>query len=447
MTTLTLVTVAVIAYGVLNRYGYSRALALGGATPAGAALVAGTTAVPTFYAAAIGAAIALALATLPNGVGAPRARQRFPPGTSLLVLFAAWSIGVTLLAPQLLAGARVLPAAGGDAHLIPGVLTSSNIAQIIYVVLSVCVVIFLARSPHAGPELIGLAVGTCTLLSLWRYTGAGFPEGLFDNSPSFNFIETAPGGVQRFRGILSEPAGLATASLVTISYMLPRAVALRGWRRFGALAIAGAAGYMGTISTSTTFVVAGGLIAVIALLTFVTGFFLRRTSVSELVSVVACAMVIVALFVLPIVFAFAQAAVDEKVSSSSYDTRSNSDSLAYEIFLDTFGFGTGVGSTRASSFLPGLLATTGLVGTLLFAAAVAGLLFQAAPIRAYRPVVWALVTVLVVKIVSGPDLSDSSGVIWMSLGLLSRAAQEPGARKPFRSLLPVPSARGRPADS
>ena len=378
MTTLTLLTVVVIAYGALNSHGYGRALALSGSTAAGAALVLGSTVVPTFYAAGIGAAGALAMATLPDGIGAPRPHRPFPPCVSLLVLFCAWSIAVTLLAPQLLAGARVLPASGGIAYLIPGLLTSSNQAQIIYLILSVCVVIFLARSPKAGPELIGLSVGLCTLLSLWRYlyttVHGPFPDGVFDNSPSFNYIETAAGGVQRFRGIFSEPSGLAIASLVTIGYMLPRAAQVRGLRRIGALLIAGTAGFLGTVSTSTTFLVAGGIVAVIAALSFGVGFILRRTAVSEFASLLTCALIIVALFVLPIVFTFVQAAVDEKVSSSSFGDRSNSDATAYSIFLDTFGFGTGVGSTRASSFLPGLLSTTGLVGTLIFAAAVGGLL-------------------------------------------------------------------------
>jgi hypothetical protein len=39
------------------------------------------------------------------------------------------------------------------------------------------------------------------------------------------------------------------------------------------------------------------------------------------------------------------------------------------------------------------------------------------------------VAVLVLKVVAGPDLSDSSGILWMSLGLLSRAALVAQARK------------------
>ncbi len=107
--------------------------------------------------------------------------------------------------------------------------------------------------------------------------------------------------------------------------------------------------------------------------------------------------------------------------SSSYSDRSSSNSDSLGVFLDSWGIGVGLGSARASSFLPTLLSATGLLGSLLFSGAVAGLLAGGARYRPYRPVVWALISLLVVKLVAGPDLSDSSGVLWMSLGLLSHA--------------------------
>jgi hypothetical protein len=425
VTSLTLVTLVVIIYGVLNAGGYGRALALGGATAAGAAVVVGSIAVPTFYAVALGTVVALGLQLLGHGRSPSPSRRRLPPGAPLLLLFLGWSALVTVLAPTLFNGAEVLTP-GGARRLASGFITTSNIAQIIYLVLGVCVVVFLARSARAGPELVGLAVGATTLLSLWRYLSEGiglpFPEGVFDNSPFLAYIETAPDGEERFRGILSEPAGLAASSLVTISYMLSRSLQVSGWRRVGALGVAGVAVFLGSISTSATFVVAGVVVALIAALTIAVGFLLRRVAVSALVSIVACALVIAALWVLPIVADFVEATVHEKVSSSSFDERSRANSASYDLFLDTFGFGVGLGANRASSFLAGLLSTTGLVGTLLFAGAVVSLIRRGVAVREYRPVVWALVTTLVLKTIAGPDLSDSSGVLWMSLGLLSHAA-------------------------
>jgi hypothetical protein len=433
VTTLTLATVAVVLYGMLGRKGYGRALALGGSTVAGAAVVVGSTAVPTFYAVAIGAAVAVALRILQRGSGKRASREPLPPGVSLLLLFLGWSMFVTITAPQLFDGLPVLLPAGPGAHLTAGMITSSNVAQTIYLVLGVAVVVFLARARHAGPELIGLAVGLTVMLSFWRYlnqqAGIPFPEDVFDNSPFFAYIETAPGGIKRFRGILSEPSALAASCLIAVSYMLSRARRVEGWRRIGALLVAGIAGFLGTISTSASFVVAAVVVALIAAITFGVSFLLRRVAVSSLVSLGTCVLVIVGVWVLPIVAAFVESIVNEKVDSASFDERSGANSGSYDIFLDTFGFGVGLGANRASSWFPGVLSNTGIVGTLLLAAAIVTLIRRSAGVLEYRPVIWALVTAIVLKVVGGPDMSDPSGVFWMSLGLLSRAVLLEEARK------------------
>jgi hypothetical protein len=425
VTSLTLITVVIIAYGALGPHGYARALALGGATAAGATIVVGAVAVPTFYATALGTVVALGFQLLHNGRDAGVARSRLPPGVSLLLLFLGWSVLVTVVAPELFDGLVVfLP--NGKGVLTAGVITSSNIAQMVYLALGVCVVVFLARSPYAGPGLIGLAAGATTLLSLWRYlhqeVSVPFPDGVFDNSPNLAHIETAAGGVQRFRGILSEPSSLAASSLVTMSYLTSRIPRLAGWRRVGAMFVVAVAGYLGVISTSASFVVAGVVVAVIAAVAFLLGFLTRRRFVSAAVGVVSCAVIVTSLWLLPIIADFVQATINTKVASSSYGERSGANAASYGIFFDTYGLGTGLGANRASSFFAGLLSTTGLIGTLVFAAAIAGLVYRGGSVPAYRPVVWALVAMLVLKVTAGPDLSDTTGIMWMALGLLSRAA-------------------------
>jgi hypothetical protein len=425
MTSLTLVTVLVVSYGLLVRNGYGRALALGGVTGSGAAALIGSIAVPTFYAVALGTVVALGLSLLGNRKTQTATRRFLPPGVSVLLLFLIWSVLVTLVAPVIFDGMTVLVPAG-PTTLTASTFTSSNMAQVVYLILGLSVVLFLARSAGSGPEAIGLLLGLTTVLSMWRYlhqlVGTPFPEGMFDNSPAFAFIETAPDGTERFRGIFSEPAGLAGSSLVTMAYMLPRSLRVRGWRCAGALLVAAAAAYLGAISTSATFVVAGVAIAVIAGLASVMGFLLRRSSVSAVATVLSCALVVSALWILPIIADFVEATVDEKVGSTSFTQRSSTNSASLSAFLDTFGFGIGLGANRASSFVPGLLSGTGIVGTLLFVTAVATLIRRSAAIHHYRPVIWALVGLLVVKVIAGPDLSDPTGVLWISLGLLSHAA-------------------------
>jgi hypothetical protein len=265
-----------------------------------------------------------------------------------------------------------------------------------------------------------------------------------DNSPAFAYIETAPDNVERFRGIASEPAGLAGSCLVTIAYMLPRSLQVRGWRRAGALLVTAVAAYLGVISTSTTFVVAGVAIALVAGLAAAVGFLLRRTHVSAIASVAGCALVVAGIWILPIVADFVETSVNEKVGSPSFTERSSANSVSLGIFIDTFGLGVGLGGNRASSFVPSLLSTTGIIGTLLFVAAVATLIRRSAPVREYRPVVWALVGLLVVKVVSGPDLSDTTGVLWISLGLLSHAALKANWEAP--RVLPAADGLGETSD-
>ncbi len=456
MTTLTLTTLLLVVYGAVSRRGYGTTLALGGATAAGAAFVAGTIAVPTFYATAIGTAVALFFQMLTRSSRsvarrqgpARRLRTRLPPAASLLVAFALVAAFVTLTASTLFDGLAVqLPT--GPGRLFAAAFTSSNIAQVGYLVIGVCVVVFLARSSSSRPELVGLAAGTTLLLSAWRYLhtsfGFPFPNDFFDNSPFFAYIETAPGDIGRFRGILSEPSALAGTCLVVMSYLLSRQAQLTGWRRTGAWVTVAVAAFLGAISTSATFVVAGVVTAGIAAGTVLYRFLFRRLSISTAGHVAVVVLLIAGVLLLPVVAGFVEGTVNSKVASSSYSERSGADSSSYLLVLDTLGYGVGIGSNRASSFLPGLLSTTGVVGTAIFVTALLLLIRKGYAVTAYRPVVWALVSVLVAKLIAGPDLSDPSGVLWLSLGLLSRAAAIGATPHPSDALVHLPASE--PADA
>jgi hypothetical protein len=55
-----------------------------------------------------------------------------------------------------------------------------------------------------------------------------------------------------------------------------------------------------------------------------------------------------------------------KLSTSSGVERSNWNSQAIQNFLDTFGFGAGNGSVRASSFPIAVIASLGIIGTITY---------------------------------------------------------------------------------
>jgi hypothetical protein len=428
LTSLTILTLAAILVGIFGSRGYGVALAFGGVTAAGAAFVAGSTVVPTFYAIAVGAFVAIVVRVIKRTRSPDPFVEPPTPGGVALVLLLLWGTLVTLAAPEMFSGITVLNPGGSLAQLQSGVFSASNFAQIVYLALGVSVALYLARSRSAGPELIGISAGLTILLSFWSYlhhlVGLPFPTGFFDNSPSFAFIDTAAGGAERFRGILSEPSGLAAASLVAVCYMASRAVRVSGWRRWGAIAVALIATYLASISTSGTFVVAGVIVAGLAIAAFVVRFILRGRRVHPAVVVAICAGGLASVWVLPTIIAFVSDTVTNKTTSSSFTDRSSANALSYKLFLETNGFGVGLGANRPSSFAADLVSTVGLIGTLLFAVPVIYLIWRSLSIDRYRPVVWALVALLIVKIVASPDLSDSSGVLWISIGLLSHAVWE-----------------------
>jgi hypothetical protein len=436
-----------VLYGVLNSRGYGRALALGGATPAGAALVVGAVAVPTFYAVAVGALVAVVLRHLKESRDPSSVEPPPVPAIRPLVLFTVVAVLVTLVAPLLFDGLPVLNPTGGETTLIAGVVTKSNIAQVVYLILGIGVVAYLARSRWTGPEIVGTAACLATLLSFWAWShmaaGVPFPVGLFDNSPAFVYQGLLPGGALRVRGIFSEPAGLAISCLVTMAYCASRISQVRGLRQLGLAAVGGAAVFLGSISTSTTFPVAGAVLIALAAVTAVVGVVLRRRSITRGRIVLLCGAAIASVWLLPFVANTVGQEIEAKLGTSSYADRSSADSISYGLVTDTFGLGTGLGSNRASSFAASLLSTVGIVGTALLATAVVLLVRRAWRMRRVRPVIWALAAVLIAKVVSGPDLSDTSGILWMSLGVLAHAALQGGDRPRGRARLRPATGAGR----
>ncbi len=426
MALLTITTLVVAVYGFVTRR-YDRALALGGATPAGVALAVGETPVPTFYAIALGAPLLLLVDALwrnrQQAAGLALPARQSVPGVGLLVAFLVWSAAVTLISPFLFDG---LTTAMVDARkLTAGVVTTSNIAQLTYLLLGIAVVVLLARMASVGPEIIGLSVGIAITLSAWRlistWTGLPFPEGVFDNSPTMVFIDTAPGGALRFRGIFSEPSALAGSALVAAVYGVSRAVRVRGWRRAGCLVLAAVSVVLGLLSTSTTFVIAGVTIVIVAIIAFVASFLARRTRFGAGIAVLMCGLAVAAVWYLPQLTVSISDVVQDKVLTSSFTERTGTDALSYRIFFDTWGLGVGLGAGRASSFVPTLLGSVGVVGTILFVLAVSAIVARSINVLPYRPVLWALTALFVTKVIAGPDLSDPTGMMWMCLGALAHA--------------------------
>ncbi|GIG53422.1 hypothetical protein Dac01nite_01740 [Demequina activiva] len=449
-----LTTVAVVAYGILSRR-YERALALGAVTPAGAAIAVGTEALPTFYAVALGGLGLLVWQWFARG-GRPGAPPLSAiPGVSLLLALLGWAIVVVLLAPLAFPGMTTVT--DPVARLVPGSISTSNIAQLLYLGLSITIVVIVARSTTTAPTLLAIPLGIGIALSLWRYlslrAGVPFPDGVFDNSPGLVYIEQAAGGVPRFRGIHSEPSGLAVTAMAAAAYGFSFAAHVRGWRRVGFLALGVVAVFLGIESTSTTFLVGGAM-----LVAFAGAFLLWRLVRLHLVvtrgaAVVALAVVALVIVLLPSLLGQFTAEVDAKLDSASFTERSSSDARSFEAFIGSWGVGIGLGSVRASSLFFTLLGAVGVVGIILFVTAVLSVILPALRLSGHSPVVWALLAALLGKAIASPDLSGPSGVLWLSLGILAhgilvarRDATDPGGAEhppPRRSLEAIARATRR----
>lgn len=419
---LTFIAVAIMVFGVLNRRGFGVALSAAGAFPAGAFLASAAVAVPVFYAVALIGLLGWGVLQLIAARRGLLTRQPSVPGVWPLTIMLLWGIVSTLVMPFVFNGMPVVNTS--STPLIAGVLTSSNIAQILYLAIGIGVVVMVARSPSTGPWLLGVGLTIALGLSFWKFlsttVGLPFPDGLFDNSPTLVFQQTLPGGQARFRGIFSEPSSLGGDALVAAAFALSMAWFCRDRRSIFWLVLAVISVVLGLDSTSTTFVVAGAIVLVLAALAALANVMLDRFTLDPRLAVLIGALIIGSLWLVPMIQHFVLAAVNDKVGTASYTERGGAVSQAWTVFFNTWGFGAGLGSARASSFIPSLLASAGAPGTALFAVAVIGLLVRTVRIPQARPVLWALLTLFVVKAVAGPDLSDSTGVTMIGLGILAK---------------------------
>jgi hypothetical protein len=430
VTPLGLLILVLLVLAVWKRSLFLLLLAASGGLPLGVALVFAGQSLPAFYAVgAVAGVMLLATTLVSRRTGRALVRQS-RPGANALLLFVAWTIFVTAVAPFVFRGVSVLVARGGidEQFLDPGTLdyTVSNVAQIVYLIIGVAIVFFVSGSRTSVVGLVSLMLGVITVLSFWRllslYAGVPFPVGFFDNATSFRIIESAPGGAARFRGIFAEPSSLGAACITAIVFFTLRLPWLSRVRRVGAGAIILMAIVNAAMSTAGTFVAAGLVMLAIVALYGVRRFVLGSARVPVGAVVAGLVVLMFGAFFIPTVVELVNSIINEKVSSSSYGSRTGVDIFSYRLTLQTWGFGVGLGSNRPSSFLAMLLSCVGIPGTVLFSVALFRISRAAWDKPEYRPVVWALVSVLVCKIISGPNLSDPAATLYITLGVLAHGA-------------------------
>ena len=193
------------------------------------------------------------------------------PGGRPLFMFCAWAVVITIVSPYVFAGIPVLdPRRGIDTGVKdPSTLgvSISNFAQSGYLVLAVLTVVVIAFHPGPAHRLPAIAFATGTVLSSFKSV---LPESIqtriFDNSSNVSYTAGEVDGVERLRGLFSEPSALGAFSVAAFIYFAVAASRSTGSWRYINIALAVWAFVNAALSYSGGAVVTGVIVGFLILL-------------------------------------------------------------------------------------------------------------------------------------------------------------------------------------
>ncbi|WP_323991512.1 hypothetical protein [Nguyenibacter sp. L1] len=354
-------------------------LLLAGAFPAGAAVIFGGLGVQP---ALVPALAFMTYAGMQRLLGA-----RYPGDTAAralytpFVLTTAWAVVGSLVMPRLFMDRVWVWPQKNDGVAAQVLLAPNfgNISQDLYLVLDVALMV-LAAGYLTRPDIridrlyraylwTGWVVfGLCVWQMAHRLAGVPFPDDVLYSNPGWSILSGQMAGpVPRINASFSEPA--ACASFLSGILYSTTWVVLQGYRLPMArlLLPASAIGLLFTTSTTGFATVAVGL-CLLPLAAMATGSLRLAGRVVRLAIIgtaVACFGVLIVAAVAPNVVPAAQIVIEStenKGDSQSYKERSMADTDALTVAAQTYGLGAGWGSVRASSLVPSLLSTVGVVG-------------------------------------------------------------------------------------
>jgi hypothetical protein len=401
--------------------------------PYSAGVVAGSNGVPLFT---VAAAVSVVVLFSTRRLGTSHWTA------NAFAVFLAWATIITVLAPWMFAGVRVLvPRGGVDEQVVdPGFLgySISNGAQLVYLLLAACAALALVRLRGAVVAAgAAFVVGTVmtTVRGLLLRVGDDFLAPVFDTLPNVAYAWTTP--EDRLRGVFSEPSELAAFSLAAVAFSVVAALNGRGRARLLWSAICALACSNLLQASSGTAVVASAVSIAIGLVVLAVRYVLRGGVGTPWLVVGALTLAVVALIGGDHLLAPIEELVVDKVDSKSYDSRTGADAFSWGVLADTLGLGAGLGSNRPSSFGMSLLSTVGLPGTAAFTALVLGLVVAAMRTRATAAAATALVGLLIAKVVGTPDLSTP--ILWVLIAACAVPTWTRCRVPPSPSDIPVPT--------
>ena len=360
------------------------------------------------------------------------------------VFVAGWALATSWLMPRLFEGQTyVWP----QKEIPPFVIeplhpTTSNINQDIYLALN-CALIVLGACFFTRSRLRLLSFLRTYLLSglvvaaiaVWQFAsklaGVPFPATLFYSNPGLAILTTQSfGAVPRINATFSEPAALAgyMAAIVCASGW----IMLQGHRdTLVRLAFFAGLGTM-ALSTSTTGFVTLAIVAVgLPVVALLKGDMRLMGRVLR-VGIPVVVLLGLAFFAGDTLVPRFDSSISEvlgatldKQHSSSYNDRTDTDLDSLTAAVQTYGLGTGWGSNRSSSLIPGILANIGvpgLLGLLWFGAGIVRVVRRArrASASAEQMIVMdgccgALFAFILTALISGPTINSVTFYFLLSL--------------------------------
>lgn len=347
------------------------------------------------------------------------------------LLFAAVGGAGAVVLPRVFAGLEVNSPRLSETGTASLEFSSSNIGQAAYLMLNIVLLWYTAQQRDAAGVAASairavmiagtIVVGVAFYQLASALTGLPFPaDVLYSNDTFVSQSGTSILDMPRICSTFTEPAGMAVFLVALVALLTSdagKAAGRAAWRMpllLGAVAVL-------LLSTSSTaylglFAIGAWRMGAYLLIPLLRG---RLSTRQVVLTVAGVAVVSVAIAASASLRDLIQQMVFEKDQSASYAERSDANALAWHIGYSTLGLGAGLGSNRASAFLPSLLSTTGVFGVLLLGALVVTLLRRpaaASVVAAHRGLAAALLGVIGMKLLSSPDVSTPS--MWALLAAL-----------------------------
>jgi hypothetical protein len=339
-------------------------------------------------------------------------RRGFKPDL-LAVCLLAWAAIITLAGPRIFGGMPVFaPSLGIDNQV--GNMTAlapslGNIAQLGYLTIAVVFLLLAGRLFPVDSRLVGTALWVVVVLAAFRLVAEPlWPRELLQNMPGFNYATP-----ERLSGTLHEPSVLGMYLTAAAGYFFA-GLAKRGVERIAAAIALALVAVEFYFNNSGTVLLGLGIVAGIGVV-----FALLRLAASSTVRVqpwaIAAVVVVAAAAVtqLPLLYSLTFGYAEDKVGTGSFVNRGESNLRSWQIFLESYGAGIGLGSNRPSSLFFFVLSCLGIVGLGLLVALVWSALARSLKKFSLRPVGWALIGALVAMITAVPDLS--APLLWTSI--------------------------------